>query len=92
MAARPAAAAIVRRTVLRGASRSGRALPAAALAAIAVADLSGMSDAEVERIWLPLTIWLMAGAVLLPPSTRRVWLTAQAPTALAVNHLVVTAW
>jgi hypothetical protein len=92
LAAGPAAAAIVRRTVLCRTYAPSRVLPAAALVAIAVADLSGMSKAEVERIWLPFTVWLMAGAVLLPASTRRMWLAGQALTALAVNHLLFTAW
>lgn len=36
-----------------------------ALGAIAIADLSGFSKGEVERIWLPFALWLLpAGAVL----------------------------
>ena len=36
------------------------------LAAVVLADLSGMSKGEVERIWLPFTPWiLLAGAALL---------------------------
>jgi hypothetical protein len=67
-------------------------LPLAAAAAIVAADLSGYSRAEVERIWLPFAGWLMAGAALLPGPGRRSWLTAQAAVALAVNHLLLTAW
>ena len=37
-------------------------LPGAALLAILAADLSGYSKAEVERIWLPFAVWLLAGA------------------------------
>ena len=38
-----------------------------ALAAVVVADLSGMAKGEVERIWLPFTVWLLpaAGALAL---------------------------
>lgn len=63
-----------------------------ALAAIVVADLSGLSKAEVERIWLPFAIWLPAAAVLLPRPARPFWLAVQAATALALNHLFHTVW
>ncbi|NUT92625.1 MAG: hypothetical protein HOY78_11400 [Saccharothrix sp.] len=63
------------------------AVPAALV--ILAADLSGLSKAEVERIWLPFTVWLL---VLVPTSHRRLWLAAQAVTALAVNHLLLTGW
>ncbi|MDX8053948.1 hypothetical protein SK571_31650 [Lentzea sp. BCCO 10_0798] len=56
--------------------------------AILAADLSGLSKAETERIWLPFAIWLLAGTARLDKR----WLTAQAVTALAVNHLVLTNW
>ncbi|MEU7570804.1 hypothetical protein [Micromonospora sp. NPDC049240] len=65
-------------------------LPAAAALVVAAADLSGMSRAEVERIWLPFVVWLLVAAAHLPPSTHRRWLAAQAVTALLVNHLLRT--
>jgi hypothetical protein len=65
-------------------------LPLAAGAAILLADLSGLSKAETERIWLPFAVWLLAGAGLLPSGWR--WLILQAATALLVDHLVRTAW
>ncbi|MET7703123.1 hypothetical protein [Streptomyces sp. NPDC005485] len=62
----------------------------AALLALLVADLSGMSKAETERIWLPFAVWLLpAGAFLTGP---RAWLAAQAGLALLVNHLLLTGW
>jgi hypothetical protein len=67
-------------------------LPVAAAVAVLAADLSGLSKAEVERIWLPFAVWFAAGAALLPEAARRHWLTVQAVTALAVNHLLLTAW
>jgi hypothetical protein len=67
-------------------------LPVAAAAAIVAADLSGLSKAEVERIWLPFAVWLTAGAALLPVPGRRGWLIGQAITALLVNHLLLTSW
>lgn len=65
-------------------------LAAAALAAVALADLSGLSKAEVERIWLPFAVWLVVPCALLPRA--RAWLTAQAVLALLVNHLLLTVW
>ncbi|MFC7272945.1 hypothetical protein ACFQS1_03035 [Paractinoplanes rhizophilus] len=90
IAAGPVAAVIVRRAV--AARRGPWLLPLAAVAAILAADLSGYSKAEVERIWLPFAVWLMAGAGLLPNPARRRWLIAQAALALAINHLFLTAW
>ncbi|WP_322986531.1 hypothetical protein [Streptomyces sp. S584] len=67
-------------------------LTLAALLALAVADLSGMSKAETERIWQPFVVWLMPAAALLPGPGRRGWLAAQAVVALLVNHLLWTGW
>ncbi|WP_371856861.1 hypothetical protein [Gandjariella thermophila] len=69
-------------------------VPLAGAAALAVlaADLSGLSKAEVERIWLPFAVWLVSAAALLPSASRRWWLAGQAATALAVNHLLLTNW
>jgi hypothetical protein len=92
------AAATLRRRLENGPRRtavteySGWLLPLGAAAAIAAADLSGYSKAEVERIWLPFTVWLMAGATLLPTRDRRAWLAGQAAITLAVNHLLLTTW
>jgi hypothetical protein len=101
----PAAAAILWRAVVRAdpaallrrrSALSGLGpavlLPLAGLAGILAADLSGLSKAEVERIWLPFAVWLPAGAVLLPSPTRRGWLLAQAVIALLINHLLLTTW
>jgi hypothetical protein len=67
-------------------------LPLASLLAIGAADLSGLSKAAVERIWLPYALWLLVAAAWLSAAHRRRWLAAQAMTALAVNHLVLTGW
>ncbi len=48
--------------------------------------------AETERIWLPFGVWLLPMTALLPRPGRRWWLAAQAATALAVNHLLLTGW
>ena len=65
-------------------------LAAAAWAAILLADLSGLSKGEVERIWLPFAVWLVVPCALLPRA--RYWLAGQAGLALAVNHLLLTVW
>ncbi|MEU9072009.1 hypothetical protein AB0E06_31630 [Streptomyces sp. NPDC048109] len=65
-------------------------LVAAALLALLVADLSGMSKAETERIWLPFALWLLPSCAFL--SHPRAWLAAQAVLALLLNHLLATGW
>ncbi|MFC8663820.1 hypothetical protein [Streptomyces sp. NPDC057199] len=65
-------------------------LVTAAFAALLIADLSGMSKAETERIWLPFAMWLLASCALLP--RPRTWLAAQATLALLLNHLLLTGW
>jgi len=64
-----------------------------ALAAVALADISGLSKAEVERIWLPFVVWLLVACAPLARSPRaRVWLGSQAALALAVQVGVRTPW
>ncbi|MDQ1032824.1 hypothetical protein QF035_010406 [Streptomyces umbrinus] len=65
-------------------------LVAAALAALLIADLSGMSKAETERIWLPFAMWLLVSCAFL--TRPRAWLAAQAALALLLNHLLLTGW
>jgi hypothetical protein len=65
---------------------------AASLVAILAADLSGLSKAETERIWLPFDMWLLAGTALLPRRDVRFWLALQALAALLLNHLLATNW
>ncbi|GAA5102812.1 hypothetical protein [Haloechinothrix salitolerans] len=64
----------------------------AALVAIIAADVSGLSKAETERIWLPFAVWLLPAAALLPRRLHPAWLTAQASVAVAVSLLVATPW
>lgn len=63
-----------------------------ALVAIVFADLSMLSKAETERIWLPFTVWLTAAGALLPPRSHRWWLALNVIGALALNHFILTAW
>jgi hypothetical protein len=68
------------------------ALVAAGLGMVAVADLSLMSKAEVERIWLPFLPWMLLAVVWLPERWRRWALLAQAVAAVVLQHLVRTIW
>ena len=73
--------------------RSGLHLVVAgALLAIVAADLSMLSKAEVERIWLPFTVWLTAAGALLPPQSQRWWLALNVVGALLLNHVILTGW
>jgi hypothetical protein len=63
-----------------------------AVACVIAADVSGMSKAEVERIWLPFEPWLLLGAALLPERWRRWGLALQLTTALLIQHLLFTGW
>jgi hypothetical protein len=64
-----------------------------ALMAVAIADLSGLSKGEVERIWLPFDVWVGLAAAAVAVSRRpRAWLAAQAATALTVQVGVATIW
>ena len=67
-------------------------LAGAGVLMVAIADASGMSKAEVERIWLPFVPWLLVSCALLPERWRRWGLALQLLTALVVQHLFYTVW
>jgi hypothetical protein len=69
-------------------------LVGAAAAAVLLADVSGMSKAEVERIWLPFFPWLVVGAAVLGgrAGRQRWWLAAQAGLALLASVAVMSPW
>lgn len=71
---------------------AGALLIASAVLAVGVATLSGMSKAEVERIWLPFTLWVLAAGAFLPSRWRRPLLLSQVGTALAVQAFLLTRW
>jgi len=72
--------------------RATKWLVGATVAMVVAADLSQMSKAEVERIWLPFVPWLLVSCALLPERWRRVGLALQVVTALVVQHLLFTGW
>jgi hypothetical protein len=60
------------------------------LAAVAVADLSGMSSAETERIWQPfMPLALLAGCALTRP---RAWLALQLAVAVVLAAALRVQW
>ncbi|MGW0161930.1 hypothetical protein ACWDUN_21730 [Mycobacterium sp. NPDC003323] len=63
-----------------------------ALLAILAADMSMLSKAETERIWLPFTVWLTAAGALLTARSHCWWLALNVIGALAINHLILTNW
>lgn len=102
LSAGPAVAAGLRRAVpavVRSRPRSfdretfvPAALSLAAAVAVLVADLTGLSKAETERIWLPFGFWLIASLALLPKRAVPAALALQIVIALLVNHLELTYW
>ncbi|WP_401000083.1 hypothetical protein [Agromyces sp. GXQ0307] len=74
------------------AERVAIVLALAAAATIVAVDLSQMSKAEVERIWLPFVPWLLVGTALLTDRWRRAGFAGQLGFALVVQHLLVTSW
>jgi hypothetical protein len=74
--------------------RAGWMLVGGAAGAVALADLSGMSRAEVERIWLPFAVWILlaCGAIDARVPATRGLLAIQATACLAISTTVVTAW
>jgi hypothetical protein len=69
-----------------------RWLVLANVAIVLAADVSQMSKAEVERIWLPFVPWLLVSCALLPACWRRAGMAVQVLTALVVQHLLFTGW
>jgi len=71
-------------------------LVGAGLGVVALADLSGLSSAETERIWQPfMPIVLLAGCALVPAGQfvrSRPWLAAQAGVALVLVAALRSPW
>jgi methylthioxylose transferase len=66
-------------------------LVGAAIVAVLVADASGFSKGEVERIWLPFMPWLL---IVAPTSDRTIvpWCCVQAGWAILIEAGVQTPW
>ena len=65
------------------------------LMVVGAAMISGMSKGEVERIWLPFTIWLLPAGAALAAGRRNItsrWLGLQAATAIVIATAVKTSW
>lgn len=86
LAAGPATAVAVCRQRVGGV----RVIVSGALAAVIMANLSAMSKGEVERIWLPFTVWILAANAALGVrlKTARRFLALQAAVAIALQTLV----
>jgi hypothetical protein len=68
-------------------------LAGTALLIVAIADLTGLSKGEAERIWLPFAPWIVAlTGVVFEGSERRRWLAAQVMWALLVQSAVRSPW
>lgn len=65
---------------------------AAGVTMVVVADLTLLSKAEVERIWLPFIPWMMLSCAHLPERWRGAGLALQVGFAIVVQHLLRTAW
>jgi methylthioxylose transferase len=64
-------------------------LPGAVLAAVAFADVSGLSKGETERIWLPFVPWLLvACAAIGGERAGRGWLAAQVALAIGLQAAI----
>ncbi len=65
-----------------------------ALACVFVADASGLSKAETERIWLLYMPWVsLAGGALVTAGRRvYVWLGLQAMTAIVIQMILISKW
>jgi len=67
-------------------------LAGAGFLTVLLANLSQMSRAEVERIWLPFIPWMTLSLVLLPAAWQRWGLALQLVAALLLQHLLYTSW
>ena len=86
-------AALGRFATIRPRDRQAWLLVGAAIVAVVIADLTGLSKGEVERIWLPFMPWLVvATGVAFEQAKRQRWLLVQVVWALGLQFLVRTPW
>ena len=75
-------------------TRAFGAVVLGAVGAVLLADLSGLSKAEVERIWIPFVPWVVLAATAVATTRRstRGWLAAQALVTILVAVGVRSPW
>lgn len=76
----------------RSTTRVAAVLAGAGWLMVLAANLSQMSRAEVERIWLPFVPWLLVACAMLPPRVRTAAFVVQVVLAVVVQHLLLTSW
>ncbi len=86
----PGAVAGLVRLVRVGRGTPPLVLAGAAMACVILADLSGFSKGEVERIWLPFVPWVAVAAAALPKP--KPWLIASGCTAVALAVVLEARW
>jgi methylthioxylose transferase len=63
------------------------------LAGVMIANLSGLSKAETERIWLPFVPWIaLAGAAMVTDRAARIVVGVNVAIALGVGLYLITPW
>jgi hypothetical protein len=77
--------------LLRLRHRGAWLLAGGGLVAVAVADVSGLSKAEVERVWLMFAPWVLVGTAALDTSPQ-VWLALQTAVGLVVQVAILSPW
>ncbi len=75
-------------------TRAFGAVVLGAVGAVLLADLSGLSKAEIERIWIPFVPWVVLAATAVATTRRstRGWLAAQALVTILVAVGVRSPW
>ena len=68
------------------------AVPLSALAAVGLAIASNLAKGEVERIFLPFTVWLLPLGALVPARSARRWLIAQVAWTLLIALTTELTW
>jgi methylthioxylose transferase len=68
------------------------AVPLSALAAVGLAVVSNLAKGEVERIFLPFTVWLLPLGALVPARSARRWLIAQVAWTLLIALTTELTW
>jgi hypothetical protein len=63
-----------------------------ALIAVALADISGMSKAEVERIWLPFVPWILVATAAVAPREARLAMLLSVCVSLSLQVGTVGPW